>query len=245
MNFYQLLVIFSFAIFFIVSFLSFLTRRIPRQIDGRVTLPYFNLYLAMFFLILLLSAYYSLSGVRTGLWFALFSCYTIFSLFYARSETRSQRNFATASLIILSITLSSIPIIQNRGVIFGPDQWRDLWITTFIVEEGTFEGAVGSGYYSFIPLFNIINAVFAKITDMPPMYTFIVMQIVYSIIAVLSIYLIVEKLSGNRPASFIAIAIFLSTPRLTTIQAIPAVASLSLGTLLIFKRVISTSKWWF
>lgn len=242
MNFYQLLVLFLLAIFLIVSLISYQSRKDQEIGERWLRLPGFNVYLSMFFVILLLSGYYILIGVRTELWFALFSLYMILSFFYARSELRSQRNLATVSIVILSIVLSSIPFLQNQGVIFGPDQWRDLEVTTYIVNEGSFEGTLRSGYYSFIPLFNVINTVLTRITGLLPMNTFFVMQVVYSTIAILSIYLVVEKVSGGRKTAFIAIAIFLSTPRLTTIQAIPAVASISLGALLIlFMMELKTS----
>jgi hypothetical protein len=172
-------------------------------------------------------------GDRSILWFALFSMYLVVSLFFGLSEKTSYRNVTISTVIGLAILVSAIPIIQNKGVVFGPDQWRDLSLTSSISKSGTFESTAPLFYYSLIPLLSVINVVVANVAGWSPMITFAVMQLVYSIIAIISIYLIVERLSGSSVASLLAVAIFLSTPRMTTVQVVSATASKALGLILI------------
>jgi len=233
MNFYELLIIFS-TIFFVIILVILIKRKNESLIDikPKYNFTNFNIFYILFIILILYTGYSLIIGIRDITWFVIFSAYIILSLLYASSKNISIRNFATVSILLLSIVISITPLIENRGIIFGPDQWRDLGITSFIVEKGTFQGSGSSGYYS-IPLFNVINSVVTIATGWQPMTTFLVMGISYAIITTFSIYLLTLKLTSNRETAFIALAIMLSIPRLSTTQVIPAEASLALGLLLL------------
>lgn len=233
MTFNQLLLILTFALFAVLSIILFRIYKKGGSKETKFKLPNFSFYHLAFILLLIYTAYYLIIGTRSSVWFSLFSIYITLSLFYGLSDRVSQRNFAIVTVLLLAIVMSLIPLIENQGLIFGPDQWRDLKITSFIIDEGTYQGAISGGYYSALPLFNVINAVLTAVPGWQALFTFVMVEVIYSVISILSIYLVVEKLSGNRQTALLGIALFISTPRLTTIQAIPAVASMALGTLLL------------
>jgi len=195
----------------------------------------FYIYCILVGIFFLLSAYYAIAGQRPLIWFFIFALIGILSLYFGNSFTPKQRGFSILVITILAVVNSSIPIIQNRGVIFGPDQWRDLKVTTFIMDKGTFQNApeLRTGYYAFIPLFNVLNAVISEIVGWPAMTTIAVMQGVLCLLSAISVYAIMMKLDGRAAVSLVAVMLLLSTPRLSTVQAIPATASISLGFLLV------------
>ena len=234
MTFYTLLILLSIFLFLISGLLLIYNRG---SLDGpyiKIPLLDSKIYYLAFLSLSLLTYYYLAYGIRPYIWFGVFSIYFVLSIINQSSQKQSHHNFVTYSVLFISILITIIPIFQNNGIIFGPDQWRDLKITTQIIENGNFKDVGTSGYYSFLPLFNVINTVLTQITGWQPMNTFVIMQAVYSIISILGVYHIVELVSGRRDASIIAIAIFLSTPRLSTVQSIPAVASISMGIFLVF-----------
>jgi hypothetical protein len=233
MTFNQLLLIFTLTLFIILSIILIQTYKKGKSEKKQIKLPNFSFYHLVLILLLAYTAYYLIIGTRSIIWFSVFSIYMTLSLFYSLSERTSQRNFVIVTVLLMAIILSIIPIAENQGIIFGPDQWRDLKITSFIINEGTSQGAISGGYYAALPLFNLINAVLTIVPGWQAISTLMMVDALYSMISILSIYLVVEKLSRNSQTALLGIGLFVATPRLTTIQAIPAVASMALGTLLL------------
>jgi hypothetical protein len=248
MSFTILLIIFAFAIF-VVATLLFRWLGEVEQKTGKMSRPnlLFSILCVFLGIFFILSIYYAILGQRTIIWFFVFVLIGILSLYIAGFSTPNFRRLSIIVILVLAVVQSSMPILQNRGIIFGPDQWRDLKITTYIIEKGTFKDYpwLEPGFYSFIPLFNILNAAVSEILGCPAMVTIGILPVFFCLLSVLSIYAILKKLTGNVLISLIAVMIFLSTPRLAIVQAVPSTASISLGILLFFlfiKGAVSFSR---
>lgn len=242
LSFNGLLIIFALTIFAFVILLLWWLRR---DSDQRPLMAkprsrwLFGVYCSLAAVFVLFSAYSVLAGSRPLIWFLSFALLGALALYFANSSTGKHRTFSIALVILLAVLESSIPMIQNRGVIINSDQWRDLRVTTYIVDEGTFQNApgLGTGYYSFIPLFNVLNAGISEIAGWPAMTTFTFLQFILPLIFALSIHAIVMRLTGQVQASIVAVMLFLSIPRLSDVQIVPSTVGISLGFLLILLLV--------
>ena len=241
-SFTYLLVLFAFAIFVSVMLLLLWVRKVKseKHLKSKPRARWlFCIYCVLSVIFFLFSVYYVIIGQRPFIWFCIFALIGILSLYFGNSSAAKQRRFSIVVVILLAVVQSSTPIIQNRGVIINSDQWRDLKVTTYIIDEGTFQNApgLGTGYYSFIPLFNVLNAEISGIIGLPTMATFTVLQCAFSLLSAISIYVIMMKLTGHVPVSLIAVMLYLSTPRLADVQVVPSTAGISLGFLLILSFV--------
>jgi hypothetical protein len=200
----------------------------------------FYIHYFLILLILIVAVYSTWLGFRSAIYFASFALVFISSvLLILVRPIEKIRCTIIFTLITLSLIHSLIPIAENRGIIFGPDQWRDFVATKSIYEEGNFWNAsvISGSYYSFIPLFDILNASISLITGNTSFLSFIVLVATLSVIMVLSIYLILLKLTGTHIASVIGVFAFLSTPRLSVVGAISSTISITLGSLLILMLI--------
>jgi len=240
MSFIILLVLFAFVLFVVTTLLltwvGEAEYKACEKIKPRFVSFLLYIFVGVFFLLSIRSA---LIGVRTITWFYFFAFVGLLCLYFSGYSTVKSQITPIFIITVLAITQSLIPIVQNKGIIFGPDQWRDLEVTTYIVEKGTFEDYpwIAPGFYSFIPLFNIFNAVISKVLGCPPMLTIGTMQAFFCLISVLSVYIIMKKLYNNAVISLLAAILLISTPRLALIQSLPSTASLSLGLLLLLSFI--------
>ena len=173
---------------------------------------------------------------RPFMWFVLFAIIACSSLYFAHSSLLNQRHVSLLVVVTLAVMQSLIPMVQNRGIIFGPDQWRDLKVTTFIADQGNFENApyLPNDYYSVIPLFNVLNTVVSKLLGWEVMATFTLLSPILELLGVLSIYLAIRSLTKNPLLSLMTVILLISIPRGSSAQAIPSTLSSSLGALLIW-----------
>ena len=242
MSFNELLIIFALAIFALIMLLLWWVRKDSNQKNLTVKQRprwFFSVYCAAAAVFFLFSAYSVLVGSRPLIWFLSFALLGTLALYFADSPTSRHRRFSIALVVLLAVLESSIPMIQNMGVVINSDQWRDLRVTTYIVDEGTFQNApgLGTGYYSFIPLFNVLNAGISEMAGWPAMTTFTFLQFILPLISTLSIYAIVKRLTGQVQASIIAVMLYSSIPRLSNVQVVPSTIGISLGFLLILLLV--------
>jgi hypothetical protein len=239
MSFGELLILFAFAIFaVVVSLLAWSKEKFrivlrPRSRPKPKWIFYF--YLCLIGVFLLFSFHYWLIGQRSSIWFYVYAIVGILSLYFSGSQTGYQRKVALLAVICFGLIQSVTPIVENRGIIFGPDQWRDLYGTKFITESGTFQNSLGTetGFYSFVPLFNVINAVVSEVLGCSAMLVFTIMLAILFLVSSLSVYAFMSRLTGSRAASLLAVILLGSIPRLALVQALPSIASLSLGLLLV------------
>jgi len=196
----------------------------------------FNVYCAALLVLGIFSVYCAVVGQRPFTWFALFGLIGAVSLYFGSSSKNAQRNIASLAIVFFVLMQSVTPIIENRGVMFGPDQWRDVKVTLFIMNSGSYRNAPGleTGFYGFIPLFNVLNVAVTEVTGFPVSLTFIVLLVILSLIFALSFYALLMILTGKTFVALIAILFFVSVPRLALDQSLPSTASISLGVLLIF-----------
>ena len=135
-------------------------RKFQIECSSRLSNLLFRVHYFLILLILIVATYSIWLGSRSSIYFTSFALLFITSvLLILINPIEKIRYTIIFTLITLSIIHSLIPIAENRGIIFGPDQWRDFVATKSICEEGNFwNAAVISGdYYSFIPLFNIVG----------------------------------------------------------------------------------------
>jgi len=199
----------------------------------------FYIYCILVCVFLFFSVYSEFTGLRSFEWYLFLTLIGMLSIYFGGSPSHGQRGFSIGVVIAMAVMMSVAPIVQNRGVVFGTDQWRDLKITTYIVQAGTFHDApwLGASYYAFIPLYNVIGAEISEVLGLPPMAAFTVLQVIFSLLSALAIYAIMMKLSGRTEPSLVALILFLSIPRLSIVQIVPSVAALSLGFLLVLLLV--------
>jgi len=242
MPFTYLLIIFALGIFAFVLVMLLWARKGARQMQ--LTMKprsswLFIAYCALAAAFVLFSAYSVIVGSRPLVWFFVFATIGMLALYFVNSSVPIHRRFSIGFVILLAVVESLTPMIQNRLVLINSDQWRDLRVTTYIMNEGTFQNApgLGTGYYSFIPLFNVLNAEITQVTGWSAEVTFAFLQFAITLLSVISIYVIVAKLTGQASASIIAILLFLSTPRLSNVQVVPSTVGISLGFLLILLLV--------
>lgn len=207
----------------------------------------YRIHYILVFLFVIVTGYSIWFGVRPFLYFAVFALLFVTSILLLLTCPLENKNRVTRTVIItvvlLSITQSILPNIENRFILFGSDQWRDIVATKLIAEQGDFSrAAVYSGsYYSSIPYFSILNSVVTLVTgDIFLSFTFLTAAL--SVVMVLAIYFILSKLAKNQIASLVGAFVILSTPRLSLAQALPSTVSLVLGSVLVllFIEYVST-----
>ena len=234
-SFNSLLIIFSIAILSSAVLLLWLTSRTksetPKRTKPRKLLFYVFCLVILGFVVL--SVFYGAIGQRPSVWFVFSALLSIPFLYFGSSSSIRQRNFAVFGVLLFAVFSSLMPMIENQGLIFGPDQWRDFFRTSDIVSKGHFISYEAAGFYSFVPLFNILNASLAGVLGCPPLLIFTVLLAIISLIATFSIYGVALKLSGHVPVAIAAVLLFVSIPRLALTQVIPSTVSLSLSFLAI------------
>jgi hypothetical protein len=81
-------------------------------------------------------------GLRPSAYFVIFSLLFVTSIFLFLTSPQERKSSATrivlVTLLLLSVAQSVTPILENRLVIFGSDQWRDIVATKLITDQGTF-----------------------------------------------------------------------------------------------------------
>lgn len=242
MNFAEILVIVAVSVFALIILLVKWAGGLRTEISltlkpkGRRT---FYVYCSALLVLAVLSVYYAIIGQRSFLWFGLFGLIGILSLYFASSSRNRQRNVASLALFFFVILQCLMPIIENQGVMFSSDQWRDVNVTTFIMHSGSYQNAPGleNGFYGFIPLFNILNAAITEVTGFPVSVTFIVMVLITSLIFAASFYALLMNLTGKTIAAVVALLFFVSIPRLAITSSLPSTMSISLGFLLVLLLV--------
>jgi hypothetical protein len=247
LNFQELLVVFSVLIFAVTLYLIFKSRKNfeENKIERIQVLhsPVFSkvLYRIHYFFLLLfiiVTGYSIWFGLRPFLYYFVFALLFLTSVFLVLASAPGKRVLATRTVlitvIILSLTQSMLPTFENRFIIFGSDQWRDIVATKLISEQGNFSSAAAysGSYYSSIPLFSVLNAVVTLITG-NVFLSFAILTGAMSLVMVLAIYFILLKLARSQIASVVGVFVFLSTPRLALIQVLPSTVSLVLGSVLI------------
>lgn len=241
-SFNYFLIIFALAIFSIVILLLPRARKAKseKHLGSRERSTWlFSIYCTLVCIFLIFSVYSVVIGQRPLVWFLVFAFLGASTLYFANSSVAKQRAFAISVVILMAVIESLVPIIQNRGIVLNTDQWRDFEVTTYIVDKGTFQNVpgLGTGYYSFIPLFNVLNAEISDIVGWPPIATFTLLQFSISLLSAISIYAIMMKLTDQASFSIIAVLLYSSTPRLANVQVVPSTASISLGLLLVLLLV--------
>jgi hypothetical protein len=180
-------------------------------------------------------------GLRQTVYFVIFAALFMTSILLLLANPNKRKNTAFIvlfTLVLLSVTQSVTPILENRLVIFGSDQWRDIVGTDLIIKQGNYWGAATySGvYYASIPLFTLLNSV-VTLTAGNVFWSFAILVGLMGLVMALAVYLIVLRITKSYVASTVGVFIFLSTPRLALVQAIPATLSLVLGAVLVFLMV--------
>ena len=251
LGFQQLLVIFSFSIFVFLLFLILKYRKSFEELaveKPQVTRsPIFlkvvsRIHYFLVILFMIVTAYSVWFGLRPITYFAIFTLLFLTSILMVLNIPPEKKALVTRTviftIILLSLAQSTIPILENRLMISGPDQWRDIFATKLIIGEGSFEHAAqaSGSYYSSIPLFSVLNAALTLLIG-DVFLSFTVLTGIMGLVMALSIYLILLKLTKNNVASIIAVFVFLSTPRLAVDLAIPSAMSLALGSLLILMLI--------
>jgi len=243
LGFFELLLLFAFVLFVIIEFLLILTKpttSISTELKHKSKLLFLG-YCTLSLSFILLSVYYMLQGTREFLWFILFAIVAGSSLYFANSSRTWQRQISVFVVLSMIVVQSTIPIIQNRGVIFGPDQWRDLEVTTFIKDEGSFKSApyISGSYYSVIPLFNVLNAMLSQLSGWDEIVTFSLFPAILALLGALSIYAIITRLTKSSVLALLVLIVSASMPRHSSGQYIPSELSGSLGMLLVLFLVMT------
>jgi len=250
-NFQELLIVFSVSIFALTLYLIFKSKknfeenkieRLPVLHSTVFLEALYRIHYSLILLFVIVTGYSIWFGLRPSIYFVIFTLLFLTSIFLVLTSTPGKRALATRTVIItivmLSLAQSTIPIIENRLMISGPDQWRDIVATKLIIDEGSFghAAAVSGAYYSSIPLFSMLNAVVTLIIGNVYL-SFTVLTGIMGLVMALSIYLILLKLTTSHIASVVGVFAFLSIPRLAMDQAIPSTLSLALGSLLILMLI--------
>lgn len=236
MNFSDLLIAFSIAIFVATAILLRLSKNVSKHLS--VARPRANwifcVYIFLVAVFLLFSAYSGLVGERPFAWFFFLSLLGMLSLYFAASSSARMRKVAIIVVVLLVTVMSVLPSVQNGGILFGPDQLRDLGTAESIIERGNFLNAstAVSGFYS-IPFFSVLSAELSQISGSTAMMVVAFLPVVFSLLLALSVYSIMMKLTNNAVISLSAVLLIVSIPRLAMVQAISSTASISLGGLLV------------
>lgn len=182
------------------------------------------------------TAYAIWFGLRPVIYYVFFAALFVTSVFLALSTSEHRKNLAPRTLLITAVVLgicqSVLPTLENRLIIFGSDQWRDIVATKVIIVQGNFWNIsiLSNSYYSTAPFFNLLNsAVTLAIGDSFLSFTILIATL--SLALVSAVYLILLRLTQGHLASVIAVFIFLSTPRLVLITALPSTVSLVLASI--------------
>lgn len=200
----------------------------------------FILYCVTFAVFILFSLYELILGSRSLIWFGLYGIVACASLYFSNSSAALQRRSSLIIILFLVVLLSVTPKIQNRGIIYGPDEWRDVKVTTYVVENGTFMDApyFKGDYYSALPLFNILNAMVSSLSGWNVMLIFSLMPPILTIASSLVTYAVMYRLSKSHMLASLFVILSSSMPRSSSGQYIPAVLSGSLGSLLVLLLIL-------
>jgi hypothetical protein len=249
-SFQELLIVFSVSIFALTLYLILTSEKklkdnikIPRMMHSTTfSKLLYRIHCSLVLLFIIVSVYSVWFGSRPSVYFVVFGLLFVTSTFLILATLPGKNAYAVRivllTVVILSLTQSMIPAIENRLMISGPDQWRDILATKLITDEGNFEhaAAVSGVYYSSIPLFSMLNAAVTLLIGNVYL-SFAVLTGIMGLVMALSIYLILWKLTTSHLASVVGVFAFLSIPRLAMDQAIPSTLSLALGSLLILMLI--------
>lgn len=153
-----------------------------------------------------------------------------FALIRAGGGARA-RNAILLTMMILSTANSVIPLLENRLLLFGPDQSGDWLASVSITRDGNLlnAAAISGGYYSFIPSLATTIATTSLASGSTVVFSYMLVTAVVGLLLGLTIYSLVLRVSGSLLASVAGVFVLMSTPRLADVDMIPQVASLVLG----------------
>lgn len=247
-SFAELLLIFFFLAFALILYLlhrsSEASEDEPRiKCSPKFSKLLFRVHCALVLSVFILAVYSIWFGSRPIEYFVFVAGVFVTSVLSVSTKPKEKTGFTILfTLVLLSLISALTPIAENRGIIFGSDQWRDLVATKLIGDQGTIwnAAAYSGNYYSLIPSLSVLTASISLITG-NVYFSFMVPVVGMSIIMTISIYLILLKLTRTHIASVIGVFTFLATARLSIVQALPTTISMALGSLLIltFIRHIS------
>jgi hypothetical protein len=242
-TFQDLLIIFSFVIFFLFVLLIIIDKRTSGNLkqvikqSSKLSVKYLvtiHTILLSIFLIMGISSFWA--GVRPTLYFYLVAALLVSSILLANNRKSIKRSYFVlifATILILGLFQSIIPIAENRFTVFGPDQWSYVLGAQSVVDHGTFFGIYfGDPYYSSVPLFVLLTSALTVFTGDVFVST-AVLTGVSAVVMTLAIYLLLFKLTKLHIAAVIAVFIFISIPQLSLIESIPSTLSLVIGSLML------------
>lgn len=249
-NFEELLVISAIAIFAFVFFLlvkNKISLNVAEVKKSQISPSIFSkvLYPVHIFLILLfvgITAYSAWFGSRPFIYYVIFAAIFLTSVLMVLTSPSKQKSLVARtvifSVILLTLAQCMLPIIENRFIIIGADQWGDIVLSKTIVAQGNFlnsnaiaAAVPATGYYS-IPLFNVLLASISLFVG-SSLLPFTILTCLIGLVTVLSIYLILLKLTKTHIAPLVGALVFLSTPQLASVQVLPSTVSLTLGFVLV------------
>ncbi len=239
LSFNEILVISAVLIFVVVLFCLVKSEGTKQQWIKRLSgFSSFILFVHYLLLssILLISVYSIYTGTRPWVYFVLEAfVFTSSMLLLLIHNDRPLKFTIIFTLVILAVINSSMPIAENKLVIFSSDQPRGWLGAYFISESGNIlmTTAMSGGYYSVIPLFSMLIASISSVTGCSLSLPYLLLPASVGIMMALSAYSILMRLTGDCIASSLAVFIFLSTPRLSVAALTEAGTSLALGSLLI------------
>lgn len=246
-NFQELLVVFSVSIFALTLYLILrFKKNFEENKNERLSVLHssvfsealYRIHYSLILLFVMATGYSIWFGLRPFLYYAVFALLFVTSIFLVLASPPEKKVLTTRTVLItvvmLGLTQSLLPTFENRFIIFGSDQWRDIVATKLISEQGNFSSAaVYSGsYYSSIPLFSVLSTV-VTLTTGNVFLSFAILTGAMSLVMVLMIYFILLRLARSQIASVVGVFVFLSTPRLALVQALPSTVSLVLGSVLV------------
>jgi hypothetical protein len=246
LSFVELLVYLAFALFaiFAVILLKNRSRRLDSEKSAARSGHLFLLYVGIVLLFTFISTFYFLQGPISLLWFALYSAVLFPSLYFA-SSSRSNQKTGSLLIVLLMVALQvAAPIIQNRGYIYGSDEWRDFRVTTFIVQTGGTANApfFRGDFYSAIPLFDIENGILSELSGSSGMWVISSLAVASALFSALAVYAIMMRLTRSSVLSLLTIVLSVGAPRGSSGQYLPQTLGSMLGTILVFLIVFSFDK---
>jgi hypothetical protein len=245
LSFLQLLVFLTFGLFAVFEVIILKNRsRNPNPEkslarSGYLFLPYVGITLAF----TVFSLFYFIQGPRSLLWFA---CYTalIFPSLYFASSLRPSQKWGSLVIVLLLITIqAAAPIIQNGWYIYGPDEWRDFRVTTFITQTGGIANApfFKGDFYSVVPLFDIENAIFSLFSGASGMWVISLMAVVSGVLFALIVYAIMMRLTKSTVLSLLTIILSVAAPGSSS-QYLPSILGSLFGMVLVLLLVLLLEK---
>lgn len=246
LSFLQLLIYLTFALFaiFEVILLKNRSRRSDYETSTARSKHLFLLYVGFVLLFTFVSLFCFLQGPRSPLWFALYSAVMFPSLYFASSSLSNQR-IASLVVVLLMVGLQvASPIIQNRGYIYGPDEWRDFRVTTFIAQTGGIANApfLAGDFYSVVPLFDIETTILSELSSSNGMLVISFMAVASELFSALAGYAIMMRLTRSPVLSLLTIILSVGAPRGSSGQYLPQTLGGVLGTILVLLLVLSFDK---